>query len=76
MNRILRRLPDGLREGIGQGKQVTITIEVESSEQAEDRTSEDWFSAAGHIRRDWFKSDKEVDEHSHALRLDNPMKLS
>lgn len=76
MNRIVRehypaaKLPEDLRDEIGPGKQVTITIEVESpdsnSESTESRN--DWFSKYEHIHRSNFHSLDEVNAHVRSLR--------
>jgi hypothetical protein len=71
MNRIVRehypaaKLPDDLRDEIGAGKRVTITIEVES---ADSDAHDDWFSKYEHIRRANYHSLEEINEHVRALR--------
>ncbi|ATQ67505.1 MULTISPECIES: hypothetical protein [Methylosinus] len=58
------RLPEDLREEIGDNAMVTVTIVVEP---VEGRKS-DWFSRHAHIQRDHFKSTEEVNEYVRSLR--------
>jgi hypothetical protein len=71
VNKIVRehypaaRLPDDLREAIGDHDEVTLTIEVTEKPPA---NQPDWFSRHEHIRRNYYNSDEEVVEYIRGLR--------
>lgn len=74
MNKIVRRhfpaakLPEELRDEIGDGKQVTITIEIEEELDRPNPAEKDWFSRYERLRRSTFHSLEEVNEHVRAMR--------
>lgn len=74
MNKIVRehypasRLPEDLREEIGENAKVTVTIVVEESEKAGEPDGQSWFDRHKHVQRDYFKSTEEVNEYVRSLR--------
>jgi hypothetical protein len=74
MNKIVRehypaaKLPEDLRAEIGDGRRVTITIEVEEEAIEKATGGGDWFSRHEHLHRGTFHSLDEVNEHVRALR--------
>ncbi|MGA9823452.1 MAG: hypothetical protein WBQ53_01250 [Methylocystis sp.] len=65
------RLPDDLREAVGDAKEVTLTIEAEDGvpdNAASPASSDDWFSKHKHIRRENFKTVDEVNDYVRSLR--------
>ncbi|MDJ0447740.1 hypothetical protein [Methylocystis sp. JR02] len=74
MNKIVRRhfpaerLPKDLRDEIGDGRHVTITIEIEEELGPQKTAEKDWFSRYERLRRSTFHSLEEVNEHVRAMR--------
>ncbi len=65
------RLPDDLREAVGDAKEVTLTIEAEDkaeSDALKTNKALGWFAKHQHIRRDNYKSTEEINEWVRSLR--------
>ncbi len=62
------KLPEDLRDEVGDGKHVTITIEIEEELGGRQPAEKDWFSKYERLRRSTFHSLDEVNEHVRALR--------